>query len=104
MSDSGYFGKLIDRGELENILVSDIPGTAAHASSERLALYVVNQGMDSCTCIFISRVPPSHIYNYWKEASGTEGLNSLLGLYKEDCGQNAKPLQSLPSRTFKRLH
>jgi hypothetical protein len=92
--DSGYFGKLIDRRDFEEILVSDISTTASHASRENLALYVVSQTLNpSCSTFSFLSFPPSNIYKYWEEATGDLGANSLLGLYKEDCGDRCQPNQ-----------
>ncbi len=89
--DSGYFGKLVDRSDLNQLLVCNIPETAQHAANEHLTLYVVNQNNNSCNTFSFLKVPSSHVYSYWKDATGASGANSLLGLYKEDCGDSCQP-------------
>ena len=87
--NSGYFGKLIDRSDLNSILPTNIQQTAAHASNERLAVFVVAQGQ--CSTFSFLPYAPTHLYEYWKEAAGATGVSSLLGLYKEDCGGGCNP-------------
>lgn len=89
--DSGYFGKLIDRSSVNAILDADVMQTAARASYDQLSMYVVNQG--SCSTFSFLPLPPSNVFEYWREASGGSGVGSLLGLYKEDCQENCKPDQ-----------
>lgn len=89
--DSGYFGKLIDRRDLNELLGDDIRSSASHATRESLSLYVVNSSADGgCSSFSFLPIPSTHLYDYWRQAAGGAGVGSLLGLYKEDCGDGCR--------------